>query len=196
MRQSLPFADREGHVLEVGIVQLLDGGVEGVAVNVHESLRQVALALELCDVVVRPFHLFLQAALDLDALQLPLLGQEAVDLERERLVPVLLVGEVLAAFAGLVDDFRHRCLVHAVLARLGERRPQQRIFQSVVLMLLLLSLFFAVALLGHRDMSLVQAWTWICVRTNLWMVFVILIPDRLRHTIHDTGTSTLKEVGM
>ncbi len=102
-RRQHAAAHGERHVRELGPVQLLHGRVEGVAVDVHDVLRQVARQLQLGHQLV----CLSQLVRDDVAASLPLLlilllqtgfpGEYVLDLGREDLVLLLLAVEVLGA---------------------------------------------------------------------------------------------------
>lgn len=81
----------EGEVLQFWGVQLLDGGIESIAVKVHNVLRQIARDFELTKQVICSPKL----AREIHCLEAALLGKNGFNPDGKRLVPRFLVIEKL-----------------------------------------------------------------------------------------------------
>ena len=163
-----------GHrdVLEFGPIELFDGSIESIAVNVHDILREISCQLQLGNIIIGAT----QVRSKINAFELSLPSEDALNFLGQVFVFDLLVVEEFGAFGGIVDDFRdlpgrsisttaktrhtsrtHFLLVNSVLACLGQRGSQKVILESVVfislLILIILIAFWAVD--GHviRDAS-------------------------------------------
>jgi hypothetical protein len=89
------------HISQLGPVELFDGGVEGVAVDVDYGLREVAGELELGYV----FICAAQVVGEIELFELSFAGENACYLLGELLVLDFFVVEEFGAFGGVVDDF-------------------------------------------------------------------------------------------
>ena len=89
----------------------------------HDHLAKIPAGLEGFNIFVRLSLLLLQSSLSFNALQFPLLSHNPLDFDSQVLVAVLLVVEVLAALAGIIDDLRDLGLIDAILAGLSKGRP-------------------------------------------------------------------------
>lgn len=73
-QHTLPYGKR--NLLQLGPVQLLDGGVKSIAVDVHDGLRQVPAKLELGDIRAGTAKIMREVC----PLKLSLPGEDSVDL--------------------------------------------------------------------------------------------------------------------
>ena len=120
-RRQHALPHRHRHILQLRAVELLDTGVEGIAVHVDDVLRQVSFRLKLGNLLVRPAELGGEVA----RLEMLLAGEDGLDFPRQLLVPLLLVLEKPTAAGGLVDDFGDFGLVDGLLPGLLERGAEE-----------------------------------------------------------------------
>lgn len=104
--------DGEGNILQLRAIELFDGGIEGIAINVHDALSQVTRSLKLGNELIGSSRF----ATEVEFVEASLLGQDLLDLLGQDLVLCLFTVEELGSFGGIVDDLGDLGLVDGILA--------------------------------------------------------------------------------
>jgi hypothetical protein len=97
-----PFPYRHRHIFQLGPVKLFDRSIEGIAIDMNDSLSEISGKLKLSDVLIRSTKIRGQ----IDSLELSFPRKNSIDFLRESLVFVFFVVEELRALRSIIDDFR------------------------------------------------------------------------------------------